>query len=64
MDDVDTGQYERVRVRRAKRLVADYFSHLESLAKQGPSQDELVRSADGLECCTSILYRIRSLGTL
>lgn len=46
MDDLDTAQYERVRARRAKLLVADFFSQLESLAKQGPSQEELVRSAD------------------
>lgn len=51
MDDLEIGQYERLRVRHAKRLVANFFSHLESLAKQGPSEEEQVRSADTIFLC-------------
>lgn len=42
-DDENIGQYERTRIRRAKRLVAEYLSHLESLAKKPPDEAELVR---------------------
>lgn len=42
MDDADIRQYERARTRRAKRLVTDYLSHLDSLAKKGPDEAELV----------------------
>lgn len=43
MDGSDVGQYNRVRIRRAKRLVADFFSNLDALAKEAPNEAELVR---------------------
>lgn len=58
MDDADTGQYERTKIRRAKRLVAEYLSHLDSLAKKGPDDAELVRltQAQADLCLTDDLH--------
>ena len=47
LNEESTGQYERTRIRRAKRLVAEYLSHLESLAKKAPDEAELVKKAMG-----------------
>lgn len=43
MDGADVGHYNRTRIRRAKRLVADFFSDLDALAKEAPNEAELVR---------------------
>lgn len=43
MDAVDKGQYERIRIKRAKRLAVGFLSHLDAVATQGPDEAELVR---------------------
>ncbi|CAM9191404.1 unnamed protein product, partial [Ectocarpus sp. 13 AM-2016] len=41
MDGADVGQYNRTRIRRAKRLVADFFSNLDALARKAPNEAEV-----------------------
>eukprot|EP00752_Nemacystus_decipiens_P007665 g6853.t1 len=43
LGDESTGQYQRTRIRHAKRLVAEYLNHLESLAEKAPDEAELLR---------------------
>lgn len=40
--DIDDGCYQRVRLRRAKRLATEVFAQIEAEAREGPTETELV----------------------
>lgn len=46
MGDIDKTNYNRVRVKHAKRLVAEFFAKLEALKKKGPLSGTELASFD------------------